>query len=113
SGWEHAYDLIGPASHNYGSKGYVDVERSWGNVFSPRRLLDLPAEERTWRGRIPSERQILTLQGRGVRCPTCGRQQMNRDVPLSVREFKAATRRCCYEDCNAPLYQFSRNRSAS
>jgi hypothetical protein len=113
SGWQHAYDLIGPASHNYGSKGYVEVERGWGSALSPRQLLDLPVEERTWRGRVLSERQILTLQGRGIRCPTCGRQQMNRDVPLSVREFKSATQRCCYADCRAPLYQFSRSRSAS
>lgn len=113
SGWEHAYNLIGPASHNYGSKGYTDVQRTWGDAFTPRKLLDLPAEERTWRGRSLSERQILTLQGRGVRCPLCGEQQMNRDVPLSVREFKSATRRCDNRGCRSPLYQFSRNRSAS
>ncbi|MBK9056000.1 MAG: class I SAM-dependent methyltransferase [Chloroflexi bacterium] len=113
SGWEHAYDLIGPASHSYGSKGYDEVRRNWGDVSSPIKLLDLPAEERQWRGRTLSERQIMALQGRGVCCPVCGEQQMNRDVPLSVREFKSATRRCDNPKCRSPLYQFSRNRSAS
>jgi len=113
SGWEHAYDLIGPASHSYGSKGFAEVRRPWGDVSSPIKLLDLAAEERQWRGRVLSERQIMALQGRGVRCPVCGEQQMNRDVPLSVREFKSATRRCDNPKCRSPLYQFSRNRSAS
>ncbi|MEI2607274.1 MAG: DUF6094 domain-containing protein [Candidatus Promineifilaceae bacterium] len=113
SGWEHAYDLVGPASHRYGSSGLDEVRRTWGEVSSPINLLDLPAEERQWRGRVLSERQIMTLQGRGVRCPVCGEQQMNRDVPLSVREFKSATRRCDNLKCRSPLYQFSRNRSAS
>ncbi|MBP8000050.1 MAG: hypothetical protein KA314_14855 [Chloroflexi bacterium] len=113
SGWEHAYDLIGPASHSHGSKGYDEVRRNWGDVSSPIKLLDLPAEERQWRGRVLSERQIMALQGRGVCCPVCGEQQMNRDVPLSVREFKSATRRCDNPKCRSPLYQFSRNRSAS
>lgn len=113
SGWEHAYDLIGPASHRYGSSGFDEVSRAWGEVSSPINLLDLPAEQRQWRGRVLSQRQIMALQGQGVCCPVCGEQQMNRDVPLSVREFKSATRRCDNLKCRSPLYQFSRNRSAS
>jgi hypothetical protein len=35
SGWEHAYDYGGPASHNYGSKGYVDINRPWERCFLP------------------------------------------------------------------------------
>ncbi|MBK7916801.1 MAG: hypothetical protein IPJ94_11190 [Chloroflexi bacterium] len=30
SGWEHAYDYGGPASHNYSSGEYTDVQRPWG-----------------------------------------------------------------------------------
>ncbi|MFQ5401571.1 MAG: DUF6094 domain-containing protein [Anaerolineae bacterium] len=106
SGWEHAYDYGGPASHNYGSKGYSDIQRSWGKVISARKLLDLPAEERPF-----TEKQILALQQRGIRCPVCGATQFLSGRPLTVNELKTATRICSNAECRSPLYQFTRRRS--
>ena len=106
SGWEHAYDYGGPASHNYGSKGYVDVNRTWGAVLSARQLLDLPVEERSF-----TEKQIRFLQQRGVRCPVCGETQFINGRPLAVGELKSATRFCSNERCRSPLFQFARRRS--
>ena len=111
SGWEHAYDYGGPASHNYGSKGYSDIERPWGQVLSAGKLLDLPAEERLLSTRRLSERQILTLQQRGIRCPMCGETQFRSGRPLTVSELKTATWTCSNEKCRSPLYQFTRRRS--
>ncbi|GIK53463.1 MAG: hypothetical protein BroJett014_24360 [Planctomycetota bacterium] len=108
SGWEHAYDYGGPASHNYGSKGYSDIERPWGNVISARKLLDLPVEERPF-----TEKQILALQQRGIRCPVCGETQFRSGRPLTVNELKTATWTCSNEQCRSPLYQFTRRRSDS
>ncbi|WP_420640483.1 DUF6094 domain-containing protein [Candidatus Leptofilum sp.] len=108
SGWEHAYDYGGPASHNYGSKGYSDIERPWGNVISARKLMDLPVEERPF-----TEKQILALQQRGVRCPVCGETQFRGGRPLAVKELKTATWTCSNEACRSPLYQFTRRRSES
>ncbi|MCB8980634.1 MAG: hypothetical protein H6657_24755 [Ardenticatenaceae bacterium] len=113
SGWEHAYDYGGPASHNYGSKGYSDIERPWGNVISARKLMDLPVEERPLSTRRLSDRQILTLQQRGIRCPVCGETQFRSGRPLTVNELKAATWTCSNEQCRSPLYQFTRRRSES
>ncbi|MCB9010119.1 MAG: hypothetical protein H6656_22565, partial [Ardenticatenaceae bacterium] len=106
TGWEHAYDYGGPASHNYGSKGYSDIERPWGNVISARKLMDLPVEERPF-----TEKQILALQQRGIRCPVCGETQFRSGRPLTVKELKTATWRCSNEQCRSPLYQFTRRRS--
>lgn len=114
SGWEHAYDYGGPASHNYGSKGYSDIERPWGKVLSARKLMDLPAEERPLRqtqGRQFTEHQIHALQQRGIRCPVCGATQFLSGRPLTVNELKTATRICSNEKCRSPLYQFTRRRS--
>jgi hypothetical protein len=108
SGWEHAYDYGGPASHNYGSKGYVDINRPWGAVLSARQLLDLPAEDRPF-----TEKQIRILQQRGVRCPVCGETQFINSRPLAVSELKSATRFCSNERCHSPLFQFTRRRSES
>ena len=108
SGWEHAYDYGGPAIHNYGSKGYSDIERPWGNVISARKLMDLPIEERPF-----TERQILALQQRGIRCPVCGETQFRSGRPLTVKELKTATWTCSNEHCRSPLYQFTRRRSES
>lgn len=108
SGWEHAYDYGGPASHNYGSKGYSDIERPWGNVISARKLMDLPIEERPF-----TEKQILALQQRGIRCPVCGETQFRSGRPLTVNELKTATWTCSNEQCRSPLYQFTRRRSDS
>jgi hypothetical protein len=92
SGWEHAYDYGGPASHNYGSKGYVDVLNGRGaRCLSARKLLDLPAEN----GRLPNTRSAL--QQRGVRCPVCGETQFISGRPLAVGELKSATRFCSNE----------------
>lgn len=111
SGWEHAYNYGGPASHNYGSKGYSDIERPWGQVLSAGKLLDLPAEERLLSTRRLSERQILALQQRGIRCPVCGETQFRSGRPLTVSELKTATWTCSNEKCRSPLYQFTRRRS--
>ena len=108
SGWEHAYDYGGPASHNYGSKGYSDIERPWGNVISARKLMDLPVEERLF-----TEKQILALQQRGIRCPVCGETQFRSGRPLTVNELKTATWTCSNGQCRSPLYQFTRRRSDS
>ncbi|PID86886.1 MAG: hypothetical protein CSB13_02125 [Chloroflexi bacterium] len=108
SGWEHAYDYGGPASHNYGSKGYSDIQRSWGQVLSARKLMDLPAEKRPF-----TEHQIHALQQRGIRCPVCGETQFLSGRPLTVNELKSATRVCSNEACRSPLYQFTRRRSDS
>lgn len=108
SGWEHAYDYGGPASHNYGSKGYSDIERPWGNVISARKLMDLPVEERPF-----TEKQILALQQCGIRCPACGETQFRSGRPLTVNELKTATWTCSNEHCRLPLYQFTRRRSES
>ncbi|MFZ1398334.1 MAG: hypothetical protein WAS33_15625, partial [Candidatus Promineifilaceae bacterium] len=111
SGWEHAYDYGGPASHNYGSKGYSDIERPWGQVLSARKLMDLPVEGRPLSTRRLNERQILALQQRGIRCPVCGETQFLSGRPLTVNELKTATRVCSNEACRSPLYQFARRRS--
>ncbi|MBK8904467.1 MAG: hypothetical protein IPM53_25030 [Anaerolineaceae bacterium] len=111
SGWEHAYNYAGPASHSYGSQGYTDIERSWGQVLSPRKLLDLSLEERPLSARLLSEAQINALQNRGIRCPVCGATQFIGGRPLMVNELKSATRVCSNEDCRSPLYQFTRRRS--
>jgi hypothetical protein len=121
TGWEHAYDYGGPASHNYGSQGYSDIERTWGKVLSARHLLDLPIEKRPLQqaqGRpLPprqlSERQIQAMQQRGIRCPVCGATQFLSGRPLTVNELKTATRKCSNENCCSPLYQFTRRRSDS
>src|SRR5690606_31826662 len=81
SGWEHAYGYGGPASHNYGSKGYNDIERPWGKVLSARKLMDIPAEKRPF-----TEHQIHALQQRGIRCPVCGATQFLSGRPLTVNE---------------------------
>jgi hypothetical protein len=108
SGWEHAYDYGGPASHNYGSKGFVDVNRPWGTVLSARQLLNVPTEERPF-----TERQIRALQQRGVHCPVCGETQFTGGRPLAVSELKSATRSCSNDRCRSPLFQFTRRRSDS
>ncbi|MCZ7673806.1 MAG: DUF6094 domain-containing protein [Chloroflexi bacterium] len=108
SGWEHAYDYGGPASHNYGSRGYSDIERPWGQVLSARKLMDLPVEKRPF-----TEHQIHALQQRGIRCPVCGTTQFLSGRPLTVNELKTATRVCSNEKCRSPLYQFTRRRSDS
>jgi hypothetical protein len=115
SGWVHAYDYGGPASHNYGSKGFTDIERPWGNLISARHLLGQPAKEREsdeeWLSTIKwslTDKQIQLLQQRGIRCPVCGETQFLNGRPLSVNELKSATRMCSNEECNSPLYQFTR-----
>ncbi|HUM68114.1 MAG TPA: DEAD/DEAH box helicase, partial [Chloroflexota bacterium] len=116
SGWEHAYDYGGPASHNYGSQGYTDIERPWGKVLSAYKLMDMPAEERPALSlsKWPfTEHQIHALQQRGIRCPVCGATQFLSGRPLTVSELKTATRLCSNEQCRSPLYQFTRRRSDS
>ncbi len=108
SGWEHAYVYGGPASHSYGSSGYTDIFRPWGNILSARHLLDLPAEKRPL-----TERQIQARQQRGIHCPICGAVQFISGRPLDVGELKSATRVCSNDRCRSPLYQFTRRRSES
>lgn len=47
SGWEHAYDFGGAASHKYGSQGATDIQRGWGDVLAPYHLLRMGADEKT------------------------------------------------------------------
>lgn len=108
SGWEHAYDYGGPASHSYGSQEYADIERPWGQMLSAHQLMDLPIEKRPF-----TEHQIHALQQRGIRCPVCGQTQFLSGRPLTVNELKTATRVCSNEKCHSPLYQFTRRRSES
>ncbi|MCB0009867.1 MAG: hypothetical protein KDE04_25555, partial [Anaerolineales bacterium] len=116
SGWEHAYDYGGPASHNYGSKGFTDIFRPWGAVLTAGQLLAQATTEQASlqaRGRRFTEKQILFMQQRGVRCPVCGETQFINGRPLAVSELKAATRFCSNEACRSPLFQFARRRSES
>jgi superfamily II DNA or RNA helicase len=120
SGWVHAYDYGGPASHNYGSKGFTDIERPWGNVLSARHLLGQLAEERESDEERPStinwsltDKQIQYIQQRGIRCPVCGETQFLNGRPLSLDELKSATRVCSNEKCGSPLFQFTRRRSGA
>jgi hypothetical protein len=120
SGWVHAYDYGGPASHNYGSRGFTDIERPWGNVISARHLLGQPVDERNSAEESLSsdswsltDKQIQHLQQRGIRCPVCGETQFLNGRPLSVNELKSATRMCSNEVCRSPLFQFTRRRSDS
>ncbi|MAU00677.1 MAG: hypothetical protein CL608_26330 [Anaerolineaceae bacterium] len=108
TGWEHAYDYGGPSSHNYGSRGYSDIERPWGQELSARKLMDLPAEERPF-----TEKQLLALQQRGIRCPICGETQFRSGRPLTVSELKTGTWTCSNVVCRSPHYQFTRRRSES
>lgn len=108
SGWEHAYDYGGPASHSHGSKGTGDIRRVWGRLLSVRQVMELAAEKRPF-----TEKQILAIQQRGIRCPVCGAPQFISGRPLMVRELKSATRVCSSEKCRSPLYQFTRRRSDS
>ncbi|MGB4868507.1 MAG: DUF6094 domain-containing protein, partial [Candidatus Promineifilaceae bacterium] len=111
SGWEHAYDYGGPASHNYSSGEYTDVQRPWGTAFVAR-----PAESEAERAafRRPfTARQLEYVRQRGVRCPVCGATQFISGRPLTVGEMKTATRQCSSERCRTPLYQFTRRRSPS
>ncbi|MCP5011792.1 MAG: DEAD/DEAH box helicase family protein, partial [Aestuariibacter sp.] len=115
SGWEHAYDYGGPASHSYGSKGFTDVIRTWGNRIT--------ANEAVANGAIGDEtidaKQALTpgqlqaIHRNGVCCPICGTQQQVNGRPLSPRELKGAKRFCHNMACRAPLFQFKRRRSES
>ena len=111
SGWEHAYNYSGPASHNYGSGEYTDVQRPWGEALVAR-----PAQseaERAAYRRPFTDRQMEAMRQRGVRCPVCGATQFISGRPLAVGEMKTATRRCSNEACRSPLYQFTRRRSPS
>jgi hypothetical protein len=46
SGWEHAYDFGGAASHKYSGKGATDIQRGWGDVLAPYHLLRMGADEK-------------------------------------------------------------------
>lgn len=83
SGWEHAYD------------GLL-LGRS-PDVLTEEQQVAL---RRIW-------------QQRGIRCPVCGQTQFINGRPLTANEFKTATRRCSYANCQSPLYQFVRQRSPS
>ena len=108
SGWEHAYDDGGPASHSYGSGGFSDIERLWGKVLTPRQLTG----EATASPHPRTEKQIQAMAQRGLRCPVCGATQFHNGRVLTVKEMKSAPRCCSHADCGSPLYQFRRRRSS-
>jgi hypothetical protein len=60
-----------------------------------------------------TDKQLATIQLRGIRCPVCGETQFLDGRPLSLDELKSATRICSNEKCGSPLYQFTRRRSES
>ncbi|HFQ93608.1 MAG TPA: hypothetical protein ENK32_06335, partial [Anaerolineae bacterium] len=106
SGWEHAYDYGGPASHGYGSKGFTDVIRPWGQTITAKYAVE---DE----NQILTPKQLQAIHQRGVCCPVCGTQQMVNGRPLSPHEMKGAKRFCLNLACRAPLFQFRRRRSES
>ncbi|MCP4426856.1 MAG: hypothetical protein GY803_20400, partial [Chloroflexi bacterium] len=106
SGWEHAYDYGGSASHSYGSKGSSDVMRPWGSFITANHAIG--DEEQTL-----TAKQLQNIHQSGVCCPVCGTQQRLNDRPLSPREMKGAKRFCTNIACRAPLFQFKRRRSDS
>ncbi len=106
SGWEHAYDYGGQASHSYGSKGFTDVIRPWGNAITASQAIGDENQTLT-------AKQLQAIHQRGVCCPTCGAQQRVNGRPLSPYELKGAKRFCANVDCRAPLFQFKRRRSES
>jgi hypothetical protein len=111
SGWEHAYDYGGPASHNCGSKGYSDVQRLWGQLLEAR-----PPEDEAEQAALKrpfTGRQSDFMKRRGLRCPVCGAIQFLNDRPLTLHDLKTATRKCSNVACASPLYQFTRRRSQS
>jgi hypothetical protein len=125
SGWEHAYDYLGPAGHNYGGKGFSDVRRVWGTALGAREIAllgrqsdDEPSaatgtETGTTIAALKwsfTPRQLQALQARGIRCPACGRQQMLNGRPIAPSELKSARRFCDHPTCGRPLFQFSRRR---
>ncbi|MCA9922862.1 MAG: hypothetical protein KC421_10840, partial [Anaerolineales bacterium] len=106
SGWEHAYDYGGSASHSYGSKGFADVIRPWGNVITASQAIGDENQTLT-------AKQLQAIHQRGVCCPVCGTQQRVNGRPLSPNELKGAKRFCADPTCCAPLFQFKRRRSES
>lgn len=69
SGWEHAYNYGGPASHKYGSKGATDIHRGWGDVLAPRHLALMGIDEKTESARDTNDLMtaivgdVLTMAG--------------------------------------------------
>ncbi|NKQ37557.1 MAG: hypothetical protein HF973_18330 [Chloroflexi bacterium] len=106
SGWEHAYDYGGPACHSYGSKGFTDVIRPWGDTVTANQAIGDDDQTLT-------PKQLQAIHQRGVGCPVCGTQQRVNGRPLSPREMKGAKRFCNNMTCRAPLFQFKRRRSNS
>jgi 16S rRNA G966 N2-methylase RsmD len=106
SGWEHAYDYGGPASHSYSSKGFTDVIRPWGSAITASQAIG--NEEQTL-----TAAQLQAIHQRGIGCPICGTQQRVNGRPLSPYEMKGAKRFCDNPTCRAPLFQFKRRRSES
>ncbi len=106
SGWEHAYDYGGPACHSYGSKGFTDVIRPWGNSITANQAIGNENQTLT-------AKQLQNIHQRGVGCPVCGTQQRVNGRPLSPHEMKGAKRFCNNMACRAPLFQFKRRRSNS
>ncbi len=106
SGWEHTYNYGGPASHSYGSKGFIDVVRPWGNSITANHAV---GDEK----QLLTAKQLQAIHQRGVGCPVCGVQQRINDRPLSPHEMKGAKLFCHNPVCRAPLFQFKRRRSNS
>jgi hypothetical protein len=125
SGWEHAYDYLGPAGHNHGGKGFHDVRRVWGTALGARELAlllgdggkgddDADADELAGRPSLRwplSAKQLNGLRERGLRCPVCGGRQEQDQRPLAPAELKSARRFCDSIACGQPLFQFGRRRS--
>ncbi|MGH2537098.1 MAG: DUF6094 domain-containing protein, partial [Candidatus Promineifilaceae bacterium] len=91
SGWRHAYDWWQPDEET--------VARQAGRLearFGPE-----------WRKCLARYQQK-----RGLRCPTCGGGQHDKEgLPLWPEDFEKSRRRRICPHCRTPLYQFERGRS--
>jgi hypothetical protein len=95
SGWRHAYNWWQPRKETV-EKHAVRLEAKFGN---------------DWRKRM---REVFARyqQNRGLRCPTCGASQFDKDgLPVWPEDFEKSRRRRSCPHCQAPLYQFDRRRS--
>ncbi|MGD8586948.1 MAG: hypothetical protein PVJ75_16475, partial [Chloroflexota bacterium] len=95
SGWRHAYDWWQPSKDT--------VEKYAGRLEAK-----LGAD---WRKRMRAA-FARHRQDRGLRCPTCGANQADKDgLPVWPEDFEKSRRRRSCSHCKYPLYQFDRRRS--
>ena len=95
SGWRHAYDWWQPSKDT--------VEKHAGRLENK-----FGAD---WRKRMRAA-FARYQQDCGLRCPTCGASQVDKDgLPVWPEDFEKSRRRRSCPRCQSPLYQFDRRRS--